>query len=164
MEKEVATHSSILPWKRARTEKPGGLQSMGFHDWALTHGKGGGRRVGSNKTGKTKKKKKKRNRHTMWAKESRPHCRAEREGKASPGQRLLTLCEHQNYPENLLNIQGSDQQRRHVIQKTSLTNASRTWSRGLPGGPVAGALCFHCRGAWVQALVRDLRFHMQFGQ
>ena len=72
---------------------------------------------------KPKKKKKKRNRHTMWAKESRPHCRAEREGKASPGQRLLTLCEHQNYPENLLNIQGSDQQRRHVIQKTSLTNA-----------------------------------------
>ena len=29
MEKEMATHSSTLAWKIPRTEKPGGLQSMG---------------------------------------------------------------------------------------------------------------------------------------
>ena len=29
LEKEVATHSSILVWRTPRTEKPGGLQSMG---------------------------------------------------------------------------------------------------------------------------------------
>ena len=29
LEKEMATHSSILAWKIPRTEKPGGLQSMG---------------------------------------------------------------------------------------------------------------------------------------
>ena len=29
MEKEVATHSSILAWKISGTEEPGGLQSMG---------------------------------------------------------------------------------------------------------------------------------------
>ena len=29
MEKEVATHSSVLPWKIPWTEEPGGLQSMG---------------------------------------------------------------------------------------------------------------------------------------
>ena len=29
MEKEMATHSSILAWKIPRTEKPGRLQSMG---------------------------------------------------------------------------------------------------------------------------------------
>ena len=28
LEKEIATHSSILPWKTPWTEKPGGLQSM----------------------------------------------------------------------------------------------------------------------------------------
>ena len=28
LEKEVATHSSILAWKTPWTEKPGGLQSM----------------------------------------------------------------------------------------------------------------------------------------
>ena len=27
---EVATHSSILAWRIPRTEKPGGLQSMGL--------------------------------------------------------------------------------------------------------------------------------------
>ena len=46
LEKEVATHSSILAWKISWTEEPGGLQSMGSqrvrHDWAtntyfLTH-------------------------------------------------------------------------------------------------------------------------------
>ena len=58
MEKEMATHSSILPWKNARTEKPGGLQSMGLHDWALTNEEDGGRRVGSNKLVKPKKKEK----------------------------------------------------------------------------------------------------------
>ena len=29
LEKEIATHSSILPWKIPLTEEPGGLQSMG---------------------------------------------------------------------------------------------------------------------------------------
>ena len=29
LEKEMATHSSTLAWKIPRTEKPGGLQSMG---------------------------------------------------------------------------------------------------------------------------------------
>ena len=29
MEKEMATHSSILAWEISWTEKPGGLQSMG---------------------------------------------------------------------------------------------------------------------------------------
>ena len=29
LEKETATHSSILVWKIPRTEQPGGLQSMG---------------------------------------------------------------------------------------------------------------------------------------
>ena len=37
LEKEVATHSSILAWRIPWTEKPGGLQSMGSqragHDW-----------------------------------------------------------------------------------------------------------------------------------
>jgi len=32
MEKEMATHSSILAWKSPWTEEPGGLQSMGLHD------------------------------------------------------------------------------------------------------------------------------------
>ena len=30
LEKEVATHSSILAWEIMWTEEPGGLQSMGF--------------------------------------------------------------------------------------------------------------------------------------
>ena len=30
LEKEMATHSSILAWKIPRREKPGGLQSMGL--------------------------------------------------------------------------------------------------------------------------------------
>ena len=38
MEKEMATHSSVLAWRIPRTEKPGGLQSMGSHrvghDWS----------------------------------------------------------------------------------------------------------------------------------
>ena len=32
MEKEMATHSSILAWKSQWTEEPGGLQSMELHD------------------------------------------------------------------------------------------------------------------------------------
>ena len=31
LEKEMATHSSILAWKISWTEEPGGLQSMGSH-------------------------------------------------------------------------------------------------------------------------------------
>ena len=38
LEKEMATHSSILAWRIPWTEEPGGLQSMGSqrvrHDWA----------------------------------------------------------------------------------------------------------------------------------
>ena len=38
LEKEMATHSSILAWEIPQTEEPGGLQSMGSqrirHDWA----------------------------------------------------------------------------------------------------------------------------------
>ena len=42
LEKEVATHSTILPWEISWTEKPGVLQSMGLqtvgHDWTTTCG------------------------------------------------------------------------------------------------------------------------------
>ena len=31
VEKEMATHSSILAWRIPQTEDPGGLQSMGLH-------------------------------------------------------------------------------------------------------------------------------------
>ena len=31
LEKEMATHSSILAWRIPGTEKPGGLPSMGLH-------------------------------------------------------------------------------------------------------------------------------------
>ena len=41
LEKETATHSSILAWKIPWTEKPGGLQSKGLqrigHNWATQH-------------------------------------------------------------------------------------------------------------------------------
>ena len=41
LEKEKATHSSILAWKILWTEEPGGLQSMGLqtvgHNWANEH-------------------------------------------------------------------------------------------------------------------------------
>ena len=42
LEKEMATHSSILAWRTLWTEEPGGLQSMGSqrvgHDWTTnTH-------------------------------------------------------------------------------------------------------------------------------
>ena len=30
VEEEIATHSSILPWKISWTREPGGLQSMGL--------------------------------------------------------------------------------------------------------------------------------------
>ena len=40
LEKEMATHSSILAWKIPWTEKPGGLQSVGSqrvgHDFTFT--------------------------------------------------------------------------------------------------------------------------------
>ena len=40
LEKEMATHSSILAWKIPWTEEPGGLQSTGSqrvrHDWATS--------------------------------------------------------------------------------------------------------------------------------
>ena len=41
LEKEMATHSSILAWKIPWTEEPGGPQSMGSqrvgHNWATEH-------------------------------------------------------------------------------------------------------------------------------
>ena len=41
LEKEMATHSSILAWRTPWTEEPGGLQSTGSqrvgHDWATSH-------------------------------------------------------------------------------------------------------------------------------
>ena len=33
LEKEIATHPSILAWKFAWTEEPGGLWSMGSQSW-----------------------------------------------------------------------------------------------------------------------------------
>ena len=40
LEKEMATHSSVLAWRTPGTEEPGGLQSMGSlrvgHDWATS--------------------------------------------------------------------------------------------------------------------------------
>ena len=48
LQKEMATHSSILAWKSPWTEESGGLKSMGLHDWACVQ-EGGGRWVGSNK-------------------------------------------------------------------------------------------------------------------
>ena len=33
LDKEIATHSSILAWKIPRTEEPGRLQSMGSQSW-----------------------------------------------------------------------------------------------------------------------------------
>ena len=55
----MATHSSILAWKSPWTEEPGGLKSIGLHDWACVH-KCGGRWVGSNKVVELKKKKRKK--------------------------------------------------------------------------------------------------------
>ena len=49
LEKEMATHFSILAWEIPWTEEPGGIQSMGLqrvgHDWRLyphTQGHPGG--------------------------------------------------------------------------------------------------------------------------
>ena len=36
MEKEMATHSSILAWEIPGTEEPGGLQSMGLQESDMT--------------------------------------------------------------------------------------------------------------------------------
>ena len=36
LEKEMATHSSILAWRVAWTEEPGGLQSMGGEELDTT--------------------------------------------------------------------------------------------------------------------------------
>ena len=33
LEKEMATHSSILAWRIPWTEEPGGLQSIGSQSW-----------------------------------------------------------------------------------------------------------------------------------
>ena len=38
LEKEIATHSSILVWKIPWTEEPGGLQSMGYRQRAAIYG------------------------------------------------------------------------------------------------------------------------------
>ena len=75
MEKEMATHSSILAWKSPWTEEPGRLQSMGLHDWACVHD-GGGRWVGSVKLVELKKKKKSEllNEFTVFQ-DTRPACK-----------------------------------------------------------------------------------------
>ena len=36
LEKEMATHSSVLAWRVAWTEEPGGLQSMGSQESDMT--------------------------------------------------------------------------------------------------------------------------------
>ena len=36
LEEEMATHSSILAWEIPRTEKPGGIQSMGLQELDVT--------------------------------------------------------------------------------------------------------------------------------
>ena len=36
LEKETATHSSILAWKSPQTEEPGGPQSMGLQESDMT--------------------------------------------------------------------------------------------------------------------------------
>ena len=36
LEKEMATHSSVLAWKIPRTEEPGGLKSMGSQELDTT--------------------------------------------------------------------------------------------------------------------------------
>ena len=36
LEKEMATHSSILAWETLWTEDPGGLQSMGSQESSVT--------------------------------------------------------------------------------------------------------------------------------
>ena len=44
LEKEMATHSSVLAWETPQTEEPGGLQPMGSqrvrHDFATEHTRG----------------------------------------------------------------------------------------------------------------------------
>ena len=60
MEKEMATHSSVLAWKSPWAEKPGGLQSMGLHDCACMH-EDRGRWVGSSKLLELKEKEKRGN-------------------------------------------------------------------------------------------------------
>ena len=43
LEKEMATHSSILDWEIPQTEEPGGLQSTGSqspYDWVTKHSTG----------------------------------------------------------------------------------------------------------------------------
>jgi len=58
MEKEMATHSSILAWKSPWTEETGKLQSMELHDWARMQ-EGEGRWIDSNKLVELKRKKEK---------------------------------------------------------------------------------------------------------
>ena len=36
LEEGMATHSSILAWRIAWTEAPGGLQSIGSQEWDMT--------------------------------------------------------------------------------------------------------------------------------
>ena len=43
LEKDMATHRSILAWEIPGTEEPGGLQSMGLQESDMTqHGEGNG--------------------------------------------------------------------------------------------------------------------------
>ena len=36
LEKEMATHSSVLAWRTLWAEEPGGLQSLGLQEWDTT--------------------------------------------------------------------------------------------------------------------------------
>ena len=38
LEKEMATHSSVLAWEIPQTEEPGRLQSMGLQESDMTYG------------------------------------------------------------------------------------------------------------------------------
>ena len=38
LEKEMATHSSVLAWRIPWTEEPGGLQSVGSQSWTCLSG------------------------------------------------------------------------------------------------------------------------------
>ena len=53
LEKEMATHSSVLAWRIPGTGEPGGLPSMGSHTTGKSglHGRGKGERVIALKSG-----------------------------------------------------------------------------------------------------------------
>ena len=135
MEKEMATHSSILlAWKRPWTEESGGLKSMGLHDWACVH-KGGGRWVGSNKVVELKKKK------TPWTKHNVLCNHMQKGGKKKYD---LYLHNPKHHIANLhktfytMSIQSKQSEHRHTIwvcsnYVTEFSLALRIHTYGLAG-------------------------------